>query len=53
MSWGALKRTHSALASHRGGFFCGLPSCLLVLKSRGGGFFGCGLGFDLVLELGG
>ena len=52
MSWGALKRTYSALASHRGGFFCGLPSLLLALKSRGGGFFYCGLGFDLVLKLG-
>ena len=48
----ALKRTSSALASHGGGFFCGLPSRLLALKSRGGGFFYCGLGFDLVLKLG-
>ena len=47
-----MKRTYSALASHRGCFFCGLPSRLLALKSRGGGFFCCGLGFDLVLKLG-
>ena len=46
-----MNRMYSALASHRGGFFCGLPSLFLALKSRRGGCICCGLNFDLVLKL--